>query len=1797
NEGTFNFYDGTITATKAIDGEATEVPLRYNISIGEQDSKQVATLQVMAGAEAAIGQKTFFKLEDAIAYANESIATDGSQVEVTIIDNLQKTETVEVADSKNIKLNLNGYEVSFLNVDDGITNNGKLEIVDTIGTGKIISTVRRTIRNEEGAELIMTSGTIVATGSNSFGICNYSTGIVTVTGGTITATKNGIYIGSTGTEIVKVTGGTITSNADSGIVNSGLGELRVEGGTVKTAGTAAILNNSTGIITVTGGTVTSTASNCYGINNNSNGTVTVAGGTVTGARYGIYNNVAGTIIIDDGKVSTTDTSSYGIYNNSTGTITINNGEIVASTSYSRGIYMKSGAVIMTGGTITSSSYGIDNYNGIVTMTGGIISSNSDGIYNSSTGTISIGEKDGTVNDASPSITSTQYGVYNNSSGKFNFYDGIIEGAVGQSLYGAVNEIEEGYNIIQTVEDSKEISTLGISECFKVVETDTVYSNLQDAIDSIDTDEVQTIQVLSDTIITADRGATNDKNIVLDLNGKAIKLGKSGTIDNNGTLEIIDSSENKTGVMTALAGRGVVNEESATLKVTGGTITNALRETSAIDNMGTMQVDGGTINATEYYSNVILNRGAGTLVVTGGTVTTSNYGNTIVNQDTATLTVTGGNVKSLYDGNSAIYNSSTGEVTVEGGTIISYENGIYNASTGAVIVNGGWIETSGYGIYNKSTGTVTVNDGTVIVTYRYSYAISNSTGTVIIKGGNITGNGEGSVAITNSGGTLIVEGGTITSGSWNAMYISGGTATITGATIKGNNYGMCISYTPTVTIGEKDGNVSTTVPSITGGQYGLYNESTGKVNFYDGVFTGATGKSTYGSMNEIEEEYDVVKTVDETTSTETAILQKVPAIINTTTNTEYYSLQTAITEAGENETLQVLRNMMTYSTQATIVVEEEKDVVLDLNGYSITFGQVNAIKNLGILTIEDSSESKAGSILSTVGNVITNEDGATLNITGGTITNTLSNTNAIYNTGILQLDGGTVKVTNIFAYGIYNASAGIVTVAGGTVLSTGDYSYGIYNNSTGTVTVDGGTVRVTAWESYGIYNNSSGEVIVSNGEVTMTNSYTSGIYNKSSGTVKMTGGKVTVGGSSDAIENESAGTVIISNGEVIGTGNYGDAISDYGGTLIITGGNITATGSGGHAIGSSGTLTLEGGTITGSYSNAIEFSGKTSTITGGTIKGNTYGIYISSTGTVTIGEKDGNVSTTDPSITGGQYGLYNSSTAKVNFYDGIIQGPTGKSTYGSMNEIENEYDLVKTVDETTSTETAILQKIPAIINTTTNTEYYSLQTAIAEAGEQEKLQVLRNMMTYSAQETIEVEAEKDVVLDLNGYSITFGKANAIKNLGTFAIEDGSEGKTGSMLSTVGNIITNEEGATLKTTGGTITNTVGYTSSIDNMGILQVEGGTIQATGSSSKTIINRGTGTVIVTGGSVTTSSADDSIGIYNNSTGTVTVEGGTVIGDKYGIYNALTGTVIVNEGRVSATDTWWPYSICAIYNNTTGGITITGGTLTSNGIGIQNYSTGTIMMSGGTITTTEEGIINSAGGLTITGGSITANGEEAIYNSRGIVTIEDATITSSSVDGIYNDTGRITIIGGTVTGNNGIYNNSTGEITIGEKDGNVSATVPSITGTQYGVYNSSTGIVNFYDGILKGSTQAISGNVTDIETNYEIKYAESATIATLELTATNYKSISIGDIYYETLQAAVNDAQDGATIELWADVTLESTVEIPEGLNITIELNGNNLTGNGLDVLINNRGTVNVVDSVGTGSISNPDGETIKDVT
>ena len=356
------------------------------------------------------------------------------------------------------------------------------------------------------------------------------------------------------------------------------------------------------------------------------------------------------------------------------------------------------------------------------------------------------------------------------------------------------------------------------------------------------------------------------------------------------------------------------------------------------------------------------------------------------------------------------------------------------------------------------------------------------------------------------------------------------------------------------------------------------------------------------------------------------------------------------------------------------------------------------------------------------------------------------------------------------------------------------------------------------------------------------------------------------------------------------------------------------------------------------------------------------------------------------------------------------------------------------------------------NKTKGTYYATTASAISAAAANDTLELQRNFTDAGT-----VSINKTLNINLNSYTWT---------------------KTTSTIT-----ITSAGTVYLGADKGKIT-TSGAFNLITNAGKLELGGknsfsGSLENTNTSSSYYVVKNTGTIGQRSGAIKASG----IGIYNDG-GTVEISSGTIDANYHAIKNH-SGTTNISAGTITGnkgTGVEWS-AVCNDADgilNVSGGATIQG----SNHQGISNYGTCTI--GGGTVKSgkASNAITNqSTGKVTITGGTISTTTGYAIKSlstQTAAVAISGGTVTSSTTNGTISNeaSGTVTLSGGTIENTNlnqggvvpTIRNTSTGKITIN------GATVK--TGG-YGVYNTGAGAVELSSGSIgySGSTPKYMGNV------------------------------------------------------------------------------------------------------------------------
>ena len=347
-----------------------------------------------------------------------------------------------------------------------------------------------------------------------------------------------------------------------------------------------------------------------------------------------------------------------------------------------------------------------------------------------------------------------------------------------------DSIKSGENV-----EDETITDVAANDAVVMVQGDTTqgYGSLQAAINETKeydktNNKVYTITLKKNT--SEDIQIPKNRYIKIDLNGHKITNVSGHTITNNSTrITIVDSSENKTGVVDNVThGKGAIyNDINASITLSGGTYTRSAEASKdekndggnswyVIKNFGTMTIKGGvTVKFSEsnngFYSSLIgngwqnaANAEAGTngepkpsegkkkasLTISGGTFTGGQI--TVKNDDYGTLTISGGTINQENKNRYAVYNANT--ATIKGGSISSKSIAIGNfyaagdANSGELNISKGEIVSDKSVIDCKTGGnggSVTITGGTFQTKDDNSDILTKTEGcTVKVSGGVFAG---------------------------------------------------------------------------------------------------------------------------------------------------------------------------------------------------------------------------------------------------------------------------------------------------------------------------------------------------------------------------------------------------------------------------------------------------------------------------------------------------------------------------------------------------------------------------------------------------------------------------------------------------------------------------------------------------------------------------------------------------------------------------------------------------------------------------------------------------------------------------------------------------------------------------------------------------------------------------------------------------------------------------------------------------------------------------------------------------
>jgi autotransporter-associated beta strand protein/T5SS/PEP-CTERM-associated repeat protein len=306
---------------------------------------------------------------------------------------------------------------------------------------------------------------------------------------------------------------------------------------------------------------------------------------------------------------------------------------------------------------------------------------------------------------------------------------------------------------------------------------------------------------------------------------------SGSLNATGNLLVGAYGDNRTGTVRV--------NTTGTLAVSGELFVG-----DSLNSTGTFSLESGTmtVNNMIFIGN---NRGAGTLTMSGGTMTKASGDQTFVGRDngTGTLTQSGGTITLNHDfyvgqgggANGTLHLSGSAVLNTGRDFVIGREGG-----TGALNMSGGTITKTGDEKFlvghNNGTGTVVQSGGTITANNELYIGNENAgaSGTYTLSGtGALTVSNEVVVGRESGTGTLNVNGGTITTAGNGNMYIGrrNGTGTLNqsnGVIVVNREFG----------VGTRDDNKIGT---------GTYNLSGGSLSAANNIFIGKEQGSS-GTLN-------------------------------------------------------------------------------------------------------------------------------------------------------------------------------------------------------------------------------------------------------------------------------------------------------------------------------------------------------------------------------------------------------------------------------------------------------------------------------------------------------------------------------------------------------------------------------------------------------------------------------------------------------------------------------------------------------------------------------------------------------------------------------------------------------------------------------------------------------------------------------------------------------------------------------------------------------------------------------------
>ncbi|WP_462425097.1 autotransporter-associated N-terminal domain-containing protein [Fusobacterium sp. THCT13E1] len=575
--------------------------------------------------------------------------------------------------------------------------------------------------------------------------------------------------------------------------------------------------------------------------------------------------------------------------------------------------------------------------------------------------------------------------------------------------------------------------------------------------------------------------------------------KGSTIENTGTI----GSHNL----------GLYGKDASTINYTSGTMTINSGVGILVDGLtSTVNLNGGTITGTVNNTTSVVGKNTGIVNLNGTNISQSGSGTVGIVIENGSSTLTSGNISvgaggtGVYAKNSAITLSGySGNITMGNQGIAMYSEDSA-LSSGTLNVN--YTNTAkGVGIYYEGTNPVTNNitinhTGDNLVSIFADGISLTNTAAQTINADGIGIYGDNGAAVSNQGTLTLSGDDTI------GIYLDGASSTVT-------DMGTIIG-----------------TPSTVGNKIGVYVNSGDIIGNTAYNFDIDGGIGIYLKNNDISYTGTMTVTGDSTIANRTIGIYVDPGITGT--------LGAKINVTGEDALGIYLAENMGVAANITY------------NGELNITSSSTANKGIGALLEQGSTFTLGAGGKVDIGG--TNnmgfyvKNGANLNVSGGTVTNTAAGIFAYLDNGNLHFTSGTpvnINFANVIVSGVAGNILNDTAITVGTSGLQGDSGATITNSNLGTI--NGNVVNAKAMVGTGV-----GTTLVNAGTINLTGDTSIGMYTEDFAVGTSTG-HVSVGDKSAAYYVGTDGTMNIS-----GTASVGEdstLLFGAGGTINYTGADI------------------------------------------------------------------------------------------------------------------------------------------------------------------------------------------------------------------------------------------------------------------------------------------------------------------------------------------------------------------------------------------------------------------------------------------------------------------------------------------------------------------------------------------------------------------------------------------------------------------------------------------------------------------